>query len=229
MLLAANVRAEEPGHEEQEPEISPANKLYEEAVAESDSAAQLERHGKKEDAVDAYELAGKFSEAAITEAERAGLPQESRPPEVSFRCATSYLHAGRLLTALKLEDDRKDEDLGKAVLYLEMVEKIEKDRAQRTGQPINPEIWRVQNAAGYACFLRGELAQARLHYGSVLEMNPSYKPAEQAIAEINKLEQEQNELFTPQGRTLQKEKNRKVLRGIVDTLKLVKDIVPLGL
>ncbi|MFN2509661.1 MAG: hypothetical protein ABR589_12925, partial [Chthoniobacterales bacterium] len=112
--------------------------------------------------------------------------------------------------------------------YLEMVEKIEIERAQRANTRINPEIWRVRNAAGYVCFLRGELAQARLHYGSVLELNPSYHPAEQAIAEINKLEQEQNELFTPQGRTLQKEKNRKVLRGLVDTLRLVRDIVTLG-
>ncbi len=45
-----------------------------------------------------------------------------------------------------------------------------------------------------------------------------------AIAEINKLEQQQNELFTRQGRTLQKEKNREFLRGIVDTLRLVRDI-----
>ncbi|MBA3385935.1 MAG: hypothetical protein H0T95_04825 [Chthoniobacterales bacterium] len=65
-----------------------------------------------------------------------------------------------------------------------------------------------------------------MHYGSVLEMNPSYRPAEQAIAEINKLEQQQNELFTRQGRTLQKEKNREFLRGIVDTLRLVRDIAP---
>ncbi len=57
-------------------------------------------------------------------------------------------------------------------------------------------------------------------------MNPSYRPAEQAIAEINKLEQQQNELFTRQGRTLQKEKNREFLRGIVDTLRLVRDIAP---
>ena len=59
-------------------------------------------------------------------------------------------------------------------------------------------------------------------------MNPSYRPAEQAIAEINKLEQEQNELFTPQGRTLDKEKRRKVLKEIVGTLRLVRDIVTLG-
>jgi len=57
----------------------------------------------------------------------------------------------------------------------------------------------------------------------VLVLNPSYKPAEQAIAEINKLEQEQNELFTPQGRTLDKEKRRKVLREIIKTLRLVRD------
>jgi tetratricopeptide (TPR) repeat protein len=169
-----------------------------------------------------------LSEAAITEAERSGQAPEDRSPEVYFRCATSYLHAGRLLSYSKGDDGRKDEDLGKAVHYLDLVEKIERDRAQRANTPINPEIWRVRNAEGYACFLRGELAQARLHYGTVLEMNPSYHPAEQAIAEINKLEQQQNELFTPQGRTLQKEKNRKALRGLVDTLRLVRDIVTLG-
>ena len=114
------------------------------------------------------------------------------------------------------------------MLYLGLVEKIEAERAQAANVHLNPEIWRVRNAAGYACFLRGELAQARMHYESVLEMNPTYHPAEQAIAEINKLEQQQNELFTPQGRTLQKEKTRKVLRGIVDTLRLVRDIVTLG-
>ena len=117
-----------------------------------------------------------------------------------------------MLDAIKADDSRKDDDLAKAVRYLELVEKIERERAQRTGAPINPEIWRVRNATGYALFLRGELAQARLQYGAVLELNPSYKPAEQAIAEINKLEQQDNELFTPQGRTLQKEKNRKVFR-----------------
>lgn len=212
-----------------ETEISPANKLYQQAVVEADRATALERHGKKLEAIDRYELAGRLSEASIAEAERTGIAEQDRPQEVYFRCATAYLHAGRVLTALQRDDNRKDEDLAKAVKYLETVERLERDRAQRTNQPVNPEIWRVQNAAGYACFLRGELAQARLHYGSVLEMNPSYRPAEQAIAEINKLEQEQNELFTPQGPTLQKEKNRRFLRRIVDTLKLVKDIIPLGL
>ena len=77
-------------------------------------------------------------------------------------------------------------------------------------------------------FCLGERAQARLNYGSVLELNPSYKPAEQAIAEINKLEQRENELFTPQGRTLDKEKRRQVLKEIVGTLRLVRDIVTLG-
>jgi tetratricopeptide (TPR) repeat protein len=108
------------------------------------------------------------------------------------------------------------------------VEKIETARAQKAGRPINPEVWRVRNAEGYACFLRGELAQARVHYDAVLEMNPTYHPAQQAIAEINKLEQKQNELFTPQGRTLQKEKTWKAIHDVVDALKLVRDIVTLG-
>ena len=210
-------------------EISPANKLYQQAVIEGDRASKLERRGKKEAAVEAYELAGQLSEASIAEAERSGQAQENRPPEVYFRCATSYLHAGRLLSHMKNGDEsRKDEDLHKALLYLDKVEKIEIERAQRVNGPINPEIWRVRNAAGYACFLRGELAKARLHYGSVLELNPSYRPAEQAIAEINKIEQQQNELFTPQGRTLDKENRRKVLKEIVSTLRLVRDIVTLG-
>ena len=211
-----------------EPEVSPANQLYQQAVIEGNRASNLERRRKKQEAIDAYELAGELSEASIAEAERSGEAQENRPPQVYFRCATSYLHAGRLRTYLKGNGSRKDEDLRKAVLYLEMVEKIETERAQRANGPVNPEIWRVRNAAGYACFLRGDLAQARLQYGAVLELNPSYRPAEQAIAEINKLEQQQNELFTPQGRTLQKEKNRKVLRGMVDALRLVRDIVTLG-
>jgi tetratricopeptide (TPR) repeat protein len=222
-FVAANARGAEA------PDISPANKLYQQAVVEGDRAATLERRGKKQEAIDRYELAGRLSEASIAEAERTGQAQENRPPEVYFRCATSYLHAGRLLTALKRDGKRKDDDLAKAVQYLEQVEKLERERAQKANRPIDPEIWRVRNAAGYASFLRGELAQARLYYGSVLELNPSYQPAEQAIAEINKLERQQNELFTPQGRTLQKEKNRKTLRGIVDALKLVKDIVSLGL
>lgn len=210
-------------------EITPANRLYQQAVIEGDRASRLERRGKEEAAIDAYELAGQLSEASIAEAERSGLAAEDRPPEVYFRCAASYLHAGRLLSSSKDGDgDRKDEDLRKAVLHLELVEGIERQRAERADGPINPEIWRVRNASGYACFLRGELAQARLHYGSVLQLNPSYRPAEQAIAEINKIEQRENELFTPQGRTLDKEKRRKTLREIVKTLRLVRDIVTLG-
>ncbi|MEO5719942.1 MAG: hypothetical protein ABIR71_00545 [Chthoniobacterales bacterium] len=226
-LILATVLATIAGAHAQ-PEVAPANKLYQQAVAEIESASKLERRGKREAAIDGYELGGRLAEAAIGEAERSGLTEEERPPEVYFRCATSFLHAGRLLDSLKIEGPRKEGDLGKAVHYLEIVEKIERDRAQRANGPINPEIWRVRNAAGYASFLRGELAQARLHYGSVLELNPSYHPAEQAIAEINKLEQEDNELLTPQGRTLQKEKNRKLLRGMVDALRLVRDIVTLG-
>jgi tetratricopeptide (TPR) repeat protein len=188
----------------------------------------LERRGKKEAAVDKYELAGRLSEASIAEAERSGQAQENRPPEVYFRCATSYLHAGRLLSSIKREDDRWDDVLGKADRYLNEVEKIEVERARGANAPVNPEIWRVRNAAGYVCFLRGQLAQARLHYGAVLDLNPSYKPAEQAIAEINKLEQKQNELFTPQGRTLDKENRRKALKEVVSALRLVRDIVTLG-
>ena len=211
-----------------EPAIPFANDLYAKAVNENARASKLERRGKERDAIEAYELAGQLSEGALTEAEQAGLPLASRPPEVPYLCATSYLHAGRLLTQMRQEGRRKEENLGRARTYLEMVEKIELERAQRTNTPLNPEIWRVRNAAGYVCFLRGELAQARLHYQAVLELNPTYKPAEQAIAEINKLEHQENELFTPQGRTLQKEKNRKALREIVRTLRLVRDIVTLG-
>jgi hypothetical protein len=214
---------------EAESETTAANKLYQQALVESDSAAKLEKRGKKQAAIDGYEFAGKLAEASIAEAERTGIAEQDRPPEIYFRCATAYLQAGRLLADQKDGEVRNDEDLRKAVLYLGLVEKLEKERAERTRSPINPEIWRVRNAEGYACFLSGELAQARLHYGSVLEMNPSYKPAEDAIAEINKIERQQNELFSPQGPTLQKEKRRKILHGIVDTLKLVKDIVRLGL
>ena len=49
------------------------------------------------------------------------------------------------------------------------------------------------------------------------------------VNEINKLEQEQNELFTPQGPTLQKEKKRRLIGRILETLKLVKAIVPIPL
>lgn len=209
-------------------EVSPANRLYEQAVVESERASKLERRGKMRPAIDAYELAGRLSEASLAEAERTGISEDDRPVEVYFRCATSYLHAGRLLARERGDEERREDDLTKATTYLETVEKIETDRARHANKPINPEIWRVRNAAGYACFLRGELAQARLHYGAVLQMNPSYRPAEQAISEINKLEQEQNELFTPQGKTLQKEKTRAVLKGVVETLRLVRDIVTLG-
>ena len=211
-----------------EDELSPANKLYGQAVVESERASKFERRGKMRQAIDAYELAGRLSEASLAEAERTGIAPDDRPVEVYFRSATSYLHAGRLLARQRGDENRREEDLAKATTYLEMVEKIETDRARRANKPINPEIWRVRNAAGYACFLRGELAQARVHYSAVLEMNPSYRPAEQAIGEINKLEQEQNELFTPQGKTLQKEKTRAVLKGVVETLRLVRDIVTLG-
>ena len=228
LMIAAAVGEEAPAAEEAQFEVSPANKLYQQAVIEGDRASKLERRGKEEAAINGYELAGRLSEASIAEAERTGVADQNRPPEVYFRCATSYLHAGRLLSHVKRYDERWDEVLRKAAVYLDQVEKIETERAQRANAPINPEIWRVRNAAGYVCFLRGELAQARLHYSSVLEMNPTYKPAEQAIAEINKLEQRENELFSPQGRTLDKEKRRKVLKEIVSTLRLVRDIVTLG-
>lgn len=213
---------------EAQPELLSPNGLYSQAVNQSARAAELERHGKKQDAIDAYELAGQLSEAALAEAKERGWLTGDRPPEVNFRAATSYLHAGRLLAHLRQEGRRKDEDLRRAVAHLEQVEKIETERAQRANAPINPEVWRVRNAAGYACFLRGELAQARLHYQSVLQMNPTYEPAGQAIAAINKLERQENELFTPQGRTLQKEKTREVVRNLIKALKLARDIVTLG-
>ncbi len=211
-----------------EGDVSFANGLYGHAVGQITRASQLERHGKKREALDAYELAGQLSEASLTEAEQAGALAQDRPPEVYYACATAYLHAGRLLSEMRKEGARKDENLRKATVYLETVEKVEIERAQRTNRPINPEVWRVHNAAGYACFLLGELAQARVQYRTVLEMNPTYRPAKQAIDEINKLEQRENELFTPQGRTLDKEKRRKMISDIVDTLKLVRDIVSLG-
>ena len=228
-LLAAVASHTAPAQEEVE--ISPANKLYLQAVTESERASKLERRGKLERAVDAYELAGRLSEGSIAEAERTGVAEQGRPPQVYFLCATSHLHAGRLLSQMKGNDrdeDRREQMLEKAGRYLEQVEKIEAERAQQANTPINPEIWRVRNATAYVYFLRGKLAQARLQYEAVLEMNPTYKPAQQALAEINKLEQRENELFTPQGRTLDKENRRKVLKEVVGTLKLVRDIVTLG-
>ena len=232
-LLLASAAAQQPAVVETAPapEISEANKLYQQAVIEANRASTLERRGKIERAIHAYELAGRLSEASIAEAERTGVAEQGRPPEVYFRCATSYLHAGRLLSQQKGNDrdeDRRDEVLAKAERYLNDVQKIEVERAQRAGTPLNPEIWRVRNATGYVSFLRGQLAQARIHYEDVLDMNPTYKPAAQAIAEINKLEQRENELFTPQGRTLDKEQRRKVLKEVVSTLRLVRDIVTLG-
>lgn len=203
-----------------------ASGLYEHAVSQGTRASNLERLGHFQEAIDSYEAAGQLCEASLAQGAEDGA--ESRGPDVYFRCATSFLHAGRLLTKLRQEGPRKDEDLQKATTYLEQVEKVEVERAQQANQPVNPEVWRVRNAAGYACFLRGELARARLHYKAVLEMNPGYKPAEQAITEINRLEQQQNELFTPQGRTLHKEKTRKALRDVVEGLKLVRDIIRLG-
>jgi tetratricopeptide (TPR) repeat protein len=227
LLLASaslSIAAEQP-----EVEVSPANKLYQQAVIEAERASKLERRGKKEAAIGAYELGGQLAEASIAEAERTGVAEEDRPLDAYFLCATSYLHAGRLINSMKEgEEDRKEGNLRKATIYLEQVEKLESLHARRKNAPVNPEIWRVRNAIAYACFLRGDLAQARLQYGAVLELNPSYRPAEEAIAEINKLEQRENELFTPQGRTLDKEKRRKALKEVVSTLRLVRDIVTLG-
>ena len=232
MVLLATVAAGfAAAAEEEAVEISPANKLYLQAVTESERASKLERRGKLERAVDAYELAGRLSEGSIAEAERTGAAEQGRPPQVYFLCATSYLHAGRVLSQMKGNDrdeDRREEMLEKAGRYLEMVEKIEAERAQQASAAINPEIWRVRNATAYVYFLRGKLAQARLQYEAVLELNPTYKPAQQALAEINKIEQRENELFTPQGRTLDKENRRKALKEVVSTLRLVRDIVTLG-
>ena len=58
-LLAASAAAQE------QPEISPANKLYQQGVIEGERAWKLERRGKKQAAVDAHELAGQLSEASI--------------------------------------------------------------------------------------------------------------------------------------------------------------------
>ena len=215
----------------QEGEVSPANKLYLQAVAESESASKLERRGKLERATHGYELAGRLSEASIAEAERTGVAEQGRPPQVYFLCATSYLHAGRLLNQMKREDrddERLDTVLDKAARFLTEVEKIEAERAQKAGSGVNPEVWRVRNASAYVHFLRGELAQARVAYSAVLEMNPTYKPAELAIAEINKIERRENEFFSPQGRTLDKENRRKAVKEVVSTLRLVRDIVTLG-
>ena len=223
-LLAAPVFAAEP-----ESDGASDAKPNEQTETESDVAAKLERRGKKEAAIVHYEIAARRAEETITNGDHDNVPLEDRSLDAYYRCATSYLHAGRLLAFLKHEGEQKDEDLRKAVLYLDAIEKMETDRAARAGGKLNPEIWRARNAAGYASFLQGELAQARVHYRAVLEVNPSYKPAEQAIAAINKIEQEQNEIFTPQGPTLQKEKKRRLFMRIIDTLKLVKSIVPIPL
>jgi tetratricopeptide (TPR) repeat protein len=205
-----------------------ANALYRHAIAQSERASKLERRGKEQEAIDAYEAAGQLCEGALGELDAAATPLANRSPDLYYRAATSFLHAGRLLAEAREEGRRKDEDLRKAVVYLDLVETLEAERARQANRPINPEVWRVRNAAGYASFLRGELAQARLHYEAVLEMNPTYAPADKAIAEINKLERAQNEIFSPQGRTLNKEKNRRAIRDVIETLKLVRDIVTLG-
>ncbi len=222
VLFARNLPAEN------EADATFANGLYGHAVGQIARASDLERRGKKKEAIAAYELAGKLSEASLSEEEQAGGPVEDRAPDRYYDCAVAYLHAGRLLARMPEESERRNEDLSKATTYLDMVEKIEAARAQKENRPINPEVWRVRNASGYACFLRGELAQARVHYQQVLQMNPTYHPAKQAIEKINDLEQQQNELFTPQGRTLHKEKTWKTIHDVVDALKLVRDIVSLG-
>ncbi len=224
--------AEEKSPEEAVPEVAPpsADELYHLGVAEIDRASKLERKGKREEAINAYEHAGQLCQQSISLFDRDAVAESERPLDLYFRAATSFLHAGRLLAAEKKADaDRKDEDLRLAITYLENVEKLEKDRAERNHTAVNPEIWRVHNAAGYACFLRGELARARTHYQAVLLMNPTYKPAKDAVAKINELERRENEIFSPQGRTLDHEKKMKAARGVVDALKLVRDIVKLGL
>ena len=130
LLLAVAPASRVAAQEEVQPEISTENRLYQQAMVEAERASTLERRGKKAAAVDAYEFAGRVSEASIAEA--------------------------------------------------------------------------------------------------VLQLNPTYKPAEQALAEINKLEQRENELFTPQGKTLDTENRRKALKEVVSTLRLVRDIVTLG-
>ena len=191
---------------------------------------KLERKGKKEEAINTYEHAGRVCEESMAAFDRGAIAEGDRPIDLYFRGATSFLHAGRLLASEKHpNEDRKDEDLRLATTYLEKLEKLENDRAERNHTAVNPEVWRVQNAAGYACFLRGELSRARTHYQAVLKMNPTYKPAKDAVTKINELERRENEIFSPQGRTLDHEKKMKAVGGVVDTLKLVRDIVKLGL
>ncbi|HSH40065.1 MAG TPA: hypothetical protein VK993_14930 [Chthoniobacterales bacterium] len=63
-LLAAEPNQAAPAGEA---EISAANKLYLQSVVEGDRASKLERRGKEEAAIHAYELAGRLSEASIAE------------------------------------------------------------------------------------------------------------------------------------------------------------------
>ncbi|MGZ5019836.1 MAG: hypothetical protein ACXWAV_05375, partial [Chthoniobacterales bacterium] len=49
-----------------------ANGLYGHAIGQISRASELERRGKKKEAIAAYELAGQLSEAALSEAEQDG-------------------------------------------------------------------------------------------------------------------------------------------------------------
>jgi tetratricopeptide (TPR) repeat protein len=207
---------------------SPAHQLYQQSSSASAEAHQLERRNNKRKAADAFETSARLAEQSVASASSDGVQDDTARLEAEFRCATSYLHAARLLHELGDRSGRVQRHAEQAVIHFGRMAQLEARRAERERTSINPNFWRVENGAAYAAFLRGDLARARTLYQQVLKRNPGYVPAEEAIEMISKLEQRRNEQFSPQGPTSQKRENWEVFANALSGLKVLKDIVNLG-
>src|SRR4051812_17175622 len=61
---------------------TPAATLYRQAVSQSERASNLERRGKFDQAIDAYEATGQVCEAAIAELDAMATPPQDRSPDI---------------------------------------------------------------------------------------------------------------------------------------------------
>ena len=222
LVIAAPLGAQTP------PNASEATQLYRQAQAEYKKAWEFERSSKIDKAIQSYIEAADLGDKSWRAAESAGLPNERRPSEVYLNPATAHLDAARLLAKQPPNRELMDEQCKRCIIDLGRAASVEMDRAEKNGTALSPDVWKIDNAAGYALFLQGDLANARTQYQKVLARNPGYQPAKDAIAQINKLEEQQYGRFAPQGETPRKTQNfREQIIRVIDDLKLAKQVFDL--
>jgi hypothetical protein len=143
------------------PATSQATQLFIQSRAEYKKASELEQSGKTEKALASYEQSARLGDASWLAAERSDLPPEQRPPSVYYYPAMAHLDAARLLVKMRGNLQRMDEHCQDCILDLGRAAMIETSLAGKTGNGLNPNVWKINNAAAYALFLRGDLARAR--------------------------------------------------------------------